>query len=140
MFITNKKFILTNAVLLILSQVAYIKFEWFKNIPFIDSPMHFLGGVLVVSLFLYFFEVRQDLFFLPENKMVSLIIIVSFAALIGLLWEFYEYSVEYYFLKLGGVSVLGITLSDTLSDLFFDLLGGLAAGILYLNFVKRIVF
>ena len=129
MFIANKKFILINLAILILSQSAYSNFEWFKNLPFVDKPMHFLGGVLAVSLLLYFFEKRPDLFSLPENKSVSLIIIVSFAALIGLLWEFYEYSVEYYFFRLSGVTVLDMALGDTLGDLFFDLLGGFAAGI-----------
>ena len=139
MFITNKKFILGITVFLILAEFSYTKFIWFKSILFIDKPLHFLGGVLVASLFLYLFEARPDLFSLSQNKFVSLVMIVSFAALIGLFWEFYEALVEYYFFRYSDFSVFNMTPIDTLSDLFLDLLGGLSAGILYLYSIKRAI-
>ena len=93
----------------------------------------------MASLFLYFFEKRPDLFSLSQNKFVSLVMVVSFAALIGLFWEFYEALVEYYFFQYSNFSMFNMTPIDTLLDLFFDLLGGLTAGILYLNFIKRTI-
>lgn len=125
MFITDRKFILAAAIFLLAGQTLYGKFVWVQGLFWSDILMHFIGGVFVAAIFLNFFQ--------NENKPALLLFTVSFAVLIGVLWEFYEYLAEYYFSRLSGFSVLGMALDDTLSDLFFDLLGGLTAGIIRLR-------
>lgn len=55
------------------------------------------------------------------------IIFLSFAAFFGVLWEFFEFVTNRYI-----VHINFITYTDTLSDLFFDLLGGVVGFLLIL--------
>ena len=137
MFISDRKFIFVVAVILLLGQILYSRFAWFQGLFWSDMLMHFLGGVLVASIFLIFFQRKLELPSWKENKPVFLLFIVSFAGLIGLFWEFYEYLTVYYFFRLSGFPIFSLTLDDTLSDLFFDLFGGLVAGIIWLRSVKK---
>ena len=71
----------------------------------IDSLAH-LSGSIGVTLLFFFFYPRGDLF-----------LSLFFILLVGIAWEVYEY-------QAGLVFYSSSYLSDTLSDLFFDLLGG----------------
>ena len=97
---------------------TYDVLEW------IDIPMHFFGGVSVaIALFLtlnYF----EEMGFLYLNKISKIVFLVSMVALIAVLWELYEFSLEY----LTGFNFQG-NLNDTMSDLLLGLLGGLLSGI-----------
>lgn len=122
MFIADKKFILLLLIILLLGQAGWFYFTlntrplfwWFDNL------MHFLGGVMVASLFFSFFK----------NRHANWVMIISFVALIGLFWEFYEYWNDRFWLA------NQMKLDDTLSDLFFDLLGGWAAAMIYFRASK----
>jgi len=121
MFIADKKFVLSLLVILILGQVIWLNFGLSARPSFwwFDNLTHFLGGVMVASLFFSFFN----------NRPANWIVVISFVALIGLSWEFYEYLNDRFWLT------NTMELNDTLSDLFFDLLGGgLAAAIYYSKF------
>lgn len=63
--------------------------------------------------------------FLPEGLLI--LGLISFAAFSGILWEFYEFSWDYFFAKPYQAELAQVSLEDTLSDLFFDLLGALIA-------------
>ncbi len=116
----------TFAIFLFVLAVSYFSavatgFYW-KN-PWVDIPLHFLGGV-VAALFgaIYFKNQLENL-----NKFAALVFILGFAALIGVLWEFFEWGVDA-FLK---AKINQATVSDTLGDLAIDLMGGLAVFWLY---------
>lgn len=94
-------------------------------LPWIDMPMHFLGGASIalagVSL-LAFLRVRglvNELSFLLRT-----LFIMSFVGLAAVSWELWEFSMDVVFNK-----HLQIGLSDTVSDVFFGLLGGLAVSL-----------
>lgn len=81
-------------------------------------PMHFLGGLWVGFVYLYFFS--------RDNNSLDIILkIMLFVLLIGLGWEFYE------ILFVNILAQNPFNTLDTISDIFFDLSGGLCA-ILYL--------
>ncbi len=87
----------------------YWKYSWF------DMPMHFLGGVCVALGFaiLPFFRITLP----PQYR--TLLPYLLFVFLIGIGWEVFEY--------VNGISLASADerfLTDTLEDLFFDLLGG----------------
>jgi hypothetical protein len=85
-----------------------------------------LGGFFIAVLFLW---ARKNLPFLigKNNFFVDFIIVLGFVALIGVLWEFFEYLLDYFFANRGVMPLSQTSLKDTLGDLFFDLVGGFSA-------------
>jgi len=131
MFLADKKFILALALLLIAGQIYWnSSFIEQGSVWWLDMVMHFLGGVLTASLFLNFSSNYFDLLS-RKSRLADFLFIVCFVALIGVLWEFYEYATNYLF------QTLELTLDDTLSDLFLDLLGAALVGITHLFLVKK---
>jgi len=131
MFISNIKFILGLSVFLFIGLWWYNGITANPELYWADMALHFLGGILVAAIFLNFFGNRRDLFDLSVNRISGFLFVVSFVALIGLLWEFYEYLNDYFFLQWLSSLPANITLSDTLSDLLFDLFGGITASVSY---------
>ncbi len=96
--------------------------------------MHFLGGFWVGAFAVWLFNLSGRI--LADSPAVFIIFLVlSIAALVGVLWEFSEFIFDH-------IAVFGRNprlfqqqgVADTMSDLFFDLLGGLSA---CLVFVKK---
>jgi hypothetical protein len=126
--------------LLIACALAYLNslafdYYWYWRYWWFDIVMHFLGGMMLGGIGLYFFSRRDQHFDLS-----GLLSLASRAAMvglgIGLLWEFFEFGLDH-------VVVSGITLKtmqalqqgidDTLGDLSLDVVGAVAtAGIYYL--------
>lgn len=129
MFIADKKFVLLIAALLLIGQLSWNsiflkqpdKFWW------VDMLLHFLGGVMVASIFFILAEEKFPLIELPGGYWAGVLAAASFVVLIGVFWEFYEYLLDYF------LYVRQMELPDTLSDLFFDLLGGTLASVVYLR-------
>ena len=94
------------------------KFYWYYSVRYLDMIMHFLGGFWVGLVFLWLFYL--------ENLSVRLVFkIILGVLLIGILWEVFEILVN------NSIAQNPFNVLDTLSDLLFDLFGGLCA-ILYL--------
>ncbi len=93
------------------------KFYWYSSIWYFDMIMHFLGGFWVGLASLYVF--------LPQNISRKVIFKILLSVLIvGIGWEVYEVLVN------DIIAQNPFDYLDTLSDIFFDLSGGLCA-ILY---------
>jgi hypothetical protein len=126
----DRKKLLTRVLLLIffIFIVNYLagKFYWYSAIWYFDMLMHFLGG-LWLGLAATWFLSQQESFFKPS--FILKIIFIVF--LVGASWELFEI-VFYNYIAQNPFNVL-----DTISDLFFDLAGGIWA-ILY--FFQRIMF
>lgn len=87
------------------------KFYWYSLIWYFDMIMHFLGGFWVGFLALYFFS--------PKMLSSRSIAIVLFSVLlVGVGWEVFEF-IFYNYIATNSFNVL-----DSLSDIFFDLAGG----------------
>lgn len=84
-------------------------------------PMHFLGGVGTLLLLTYIFYT-----FIKVPVSLKLLSLLALGALlIGIGWEIFEYIMYTVFANQTFV------LSDTLSDIFFDIIGAFV-GILYI--------
>jgi hypothetical protein len=81
--------------------------------------MHFIGGVFIgfIALYiLYRFKISQNKSLVSTIKITILTVFV-----IGFFWEVYEYIVQ------GFTGAILANPTDSISDLFFDLAGGLYA-------------
>lgn len=94
------------------------KFHWYYSIWWFDMPMHFLGGFWLGMVFVWFWWGRKGLLLLNIQNILKAI---AWILLIGIAWEFFEY----YFINY--VAQNSFDLLDTLSDLFFDIFGGLVS-------------
>lgn len=101
--------------------LAYTIAPYSYDTLYLDTPMHFLGGVSIAISSAYFLKLCE------KNKLLSLksfllrtFIIVSFVALAATLWEFYEFLSDRYLGTLAQATVF-----DTMKDYFMGLAGGL---------------
>ena len=104
------------------------EFYWYFTIWYFDMIMHFLSGFWVALFFVWFFSM-EDMGFLQlslekiDFKLFRKIIL--FVLSIGVLWELFEFYVYQY------IGQIPFHLLNTVSDICFDLLGGICA-MLYL--------
>lgn len=103
------------------------KFHFFFSFWWFDIPMHFIGGFAsgLVSLFIL------KVFRIKETKQIPFLI--AGILLIGVLWELFEVGVDTIIFKMPTTAPSVI---DSLSDLCFDIAGGIVAVWMYF---KRVV-
>lgn len=102
----------------------FYRFAWF------DTSLHFLGGLGVYFIVSQYF--KKDLAHLSWLRRT--IILTGISVLVGVIWEFAEYSATavpaILSLPWDGLSFIG-DLPDTLQDLSLDMLGALFGAILH---------
>ncbi len=97
-------------------------------IPGIDGPMHFAGGFAMgmLGLAVHHCEILH-----ARTKHVSgwyhFLFVISFVALIAVLWEFHEYVLDHTFTVWMGWPQAQVSLQDTMADLMLGLIGGAIA-------------
>lgn len=109
----------------VVNELANI-FSLYWRIPWFDMPMHFLGGLWIGLTSLWLCSSC-------DSAKSLKIFTVSFLAVIivGVLWEVFEFSIDTFLV----VSSQNNTL-DTISDMMFDILGGVMAAV-YFIFKKQ---
>jgi uncharacterized membrane protein YjdF len=95
---------------------AYTLFPW------IDIPMHYLGGLsMAYSLLLVLTELQHQQVIKPLEKIIELLLIFSLVTTAAVFWEFSEFTAD---------QVLGtngqISLRNTMKDLFMGVMGALS--------------
>ncbi len=108
-------------------------FHWYSIVWWFDMPMHTLGGVWVALAGLFVFKYRrithediskpQKLFFI---SLMSVIVV-------GVLWEVFEFGVQ----TTGIVELANLT--DSFSDVCFDLLGGILGTLYFIHRYERVI-
>ncbi|MES2416531.1 MAG: hypothetical protein V4504_02435 [Patescibacteria group bacterium] len=94
-----------------------MKFYWYSSLWWFDMPMHFLGGFFLGMIGLYLL--------LPKDFSSAYVFkLFLFVLVVGAGWEVFEIIVNQ-------ISSNPFYILDTISDIFFDVSGGLSA-ILYL--------
>jgi len=105
------------AVLVGVGQTVAVEHSLYWNIWWFDIPMHFLGGLWVALIALWFYKT-----FAGDNASSNKGYLVALTAtiIVGLLWELFEI-------------VMGLTVSqpnyeaDTILDLIMDVTGAIVA-------------
>ncbi|MGC9610855.1 MAG: hypothetical protein ABSE68_01385 [Minisyncoccia bacterium] len=112
------------SIAIILAHAAGIFLDFYSKYPNFDMIMHFLGGAFIGSTLLFIALRYPKLSFITPNKITNVIVTVGLTAFIGVLWEFFEFLLylwTHYQIQ---------TYTDTLSDLSFDILGGLSIAVI----------
>lgn len=82
------------------------------------------------ALYLYFFSGYFESRHRGKGYIVTIPLLC--ATFVGVLWEFFEFFMEQYVKQIGGTLILQPGLPDTLADFFFDMFGGVCAGVIFL--------
>jgi uncharacterized membrane protein YjjP (DUF1212 family) len=97
-----------------LSQALHV----YSNVHWLDTPMHFFGGVAIAVSSYYLFkhlENKKELKTIPSFKLFTAL---SITALAAILWEFHEYAQDLLLQTITQPSIY-----DTMKDLCMGLLG-----------------
>ncbi|PIR70482.1 MAG: hypothetical protein COU46_01250 [Candidatus Niyogibacteria bacterium CG10_big_fil_rev_8_21_14_0_10_42_19] len=129
------KFFLKSLLFFILfTHALAVFYNLYNLIGPLDVVLHFIGGFwLGASAFYFLYKMKPG--WVSQPYIVSLLFIVGVSAIFGILWEFFEYASDqfFYFFHVTKMSLAQPGLADTLSDLFFDLMGGLLAALYFLR-------
>lgn len=122
----TKLFVLITGLILFvfLIHIFANKFFWYYSIWYFDMPMHMLGGFIsgLVSIF-----ILSSKKFLHSSNIALILKILAGVLIIGIAWEIFEFSANTYFVK----SLFLANRLDSVSDIFFDLSGGIIAILYY---------
>jgi len=101
----SSKFVIGLLIFIIFVHIIATVNYWYWTIWWFDIPMHFLGGFWVAIVFIWLNSKFDILKFNPINGIVrtitTFITVLSFAAFIGVLWEFAEFLFDV-FISSGG--------------------------------------
>jgi uncharacterized membrane protein YjdF len=98
--------------------------SWYWIFTWLDMPMHFLGGFWLAVVFMWLNSKFNIIEIRPPN-IDKLILVLGFVILVGVFWEFFEFGYDVLISSKGYFAAAQQGTADTMSDLFFDLLGGL---------------
>jgi len=119
--------LLISAILIVNFLAVY--FSWYWRVPWLDMAMHFSGGFwaagILVWVFSYWSGPFINIFRRKEFRNIGVVLIG--VIVIGLLWEVYEYTADYF------AGRTDYDIIDTISDLMLDLMGGTIAGFYFLK-------
>src|SRR3989344_6795696 len=73
---------------------SFIQIEWFLHYWWYSALFHFSGGAAMAIVFIHFWETRRKIYFFRDWRWINLILTISFVALIGVVWEFYELGLD----------------------------------------------
>lgn len=119
----SPRFIFLFLLLILISWGIVLYFRLYYIFWWLDMAHHFLGGLWLVLFFKFLFKrLGADPGFLK---------LLGTVAVVGILWEFAEFVWDRFIWR-SGFTYLAGTYEDTLSDLFFDLIGGVVGFLLIL--------
>lgn len=104
--------------------------DWYNLIPWYDIPLHFWSGAEGALVFYWLAYRFPGYVNIEKNFSVTLVMVLGWVALGGVLWEFGEYLYDL-IVYVNGFSLrpAQFSLDDTLADLVFDLAGGLGVAV-----------
>jgi VanZ family protein len=123
-------FVFFTSLVVILAHGAGIFLDLYVRYPNFDMLVHFLGGAFTASVFIFAASRHPRFSFIGSNKLVNILVAVGLTILIGVLWEFFEFYVSAW------TGIPPQTYADTLSDLFFDTIGGFLSALIAFLAIK----
>lgn len=106
---------------ILLLQGAASLWSLYWVLPWFDMLMHFLGGAWLALTF--FALISKKIEFVVTHTFLMFVVMIGGTLFFGFLWEVMEFFIDLVL----GTNFFQPDLPDTMSDLTFDLLGGLVA-------------
>ncbi|MBI4116725.1 hypothetical protein HY449_03190 [Candidatus Pacearchaeota archaeon] len=106
-------------ILLFLWNVIITLLGFYDSFPWLDIPMHFLGGIAVGYSFFLTLNYLQERENFQNKKIYTAVFGIALVSLIAVFWEFYEFGMDYFF----GLNYQ-LSVADTMLDFFLGILGG----------------
>jgi hypothetical protein len=104
----------------------------YAAVPWIDMPIHFLGGASIAVAGITFLSLLRKGGFIQSLPLpLWIFLVVSFVGLAAVSWELWEFSADFLFKK-----NLQKNLADTMTDMFFGLLGGSVTSVMWAVFLS----
>ncbi len=128
------KSIIILLVFIIVVHILALINHWYWTYQWLDIPMHFLGGFWTAATLIALnlkLRIKNLELFNASNYLITVIMTLSFAALIGVFLEFAEFLYDIFISSRGYFGFLQLGAADTIADLFFDLLGAFVFIIIY---------
>ena len=119
-------------VFVLITHFFLLFFSIYWVFPWLDIPMHFIGGVSLSITYFLILQFSQKENYLRMNSFFKILFIFALVSLTAVFWELFEFSVEF----ISGRNLQG-DLKDTMIDLFLGMLGGLFTAIFLESQVKR---
>jgi len=117
------KSLLAFIFLILIFQAIAIIFYWYWRIWWFDMPMHFLGGLWVgLSVLWFVFLSKRLTVNIPQTAFSTFVTGVLLVFIVAIVWEIFEYVVQVFIPREIPYDIL-----DTLSDIFWGLMGGVTA-------------
>lgn len=133
----EKKIISLGLFLTIIHSVAVFN-NWYWRFRWMDIPMHFLGGVFIGMIFLWLFKKFFGYLDIHNRFLVLTVLLLGFVTLAGVFWEFYEFLYDLFISSREWGIFTNQGVQDTISDLFFDILGGFTAAVLMRSYFNKV--
>jgi uncharacterized membrane protein YjdF len=133
---TIKKALYIVAIVLVFHFVG-IFFDLYTLVSWYDIPMHFGGGLSMGAVGLAIWndgieDIRFKGWFQKHLKWWLVpFIVLGFVSLIGILWELHEFILDQIFPPISDALKRQPDMPDTMMDFVMDLLGGIAALIVF---------
>ena len=119
-------------VFVLVTHIFLLFFNIYRIFPWLDIPMHFIGGASLSITYFLILQFSQKENYLRINSFFKVLFIFALVSLTAVFWELFEFSVEF----ISGWNLQG-NLEDTMLDLFLGMLGGLFTAIFLESQVKR---
>ena len=126
---------IATSIILPLFQGLAIFFDWYGRIFWFDDAMHFAGGLWIASVIFYLSSKKPKINFLNrEDRLLRFLALAAGTVFVAVLWEFFEFVLAYITYGLEHLNELGQAAqnyTDTISDLFWVMVGAFTAGALF---------
>lgn len=119
-------------IIVMIMQVIALKFSLYYAWPSLDVPMHYLGGLAagLVALAWWGRDIESITFTKKawlSTAIFQWCVVLGFVAVVGIAWEWMEFGLDHIAGIREKIGASQTSLSDTMGDLFFDLLGATVA-------------
>ena len=108
---------------IVIAHCLFFATDWYLTHYSLDMAMHFAAGAWTAAFGAYFFFSFGRL--RASYGVWEALALIGFVALVGVLWEFHEYVFDLFITD--PARIMQTSVADTMSDLFFDLLGATMA-------------
>src|SRR3989344_3757069 len=97
--------------------VIFIQTGTYSFYDWLDIPMHLAGGFAIAIMIYSLLNIAENKKMLKITNLFRFLFVLSFVALISILWEFYEFAWDY---LNNAIQNQEMRFTDTIKDFFFD--------------------